>query len=126
MFIINQYGKEIEAQDSELMDEIFRACDLMREHYITQDELESYFVAFNEDGEVINFLATGYNGRTVITQINDSYQGQGIGKALVKAAIESGNEQAYLPRQNGCDEFWKAMCRAFGDGEWELEVKVAW
>ena len=126
MFIIKQYGKEIEDQDCELMDEIFRACDLMSEHYISQNELHGFFVAFNDEDEVIGFLASGANGRTVVTQVSNDYQGQGIGKALVKAAIEAGNEQAYLPRQNGCDEFWKSMCRAFGDGEWELEVKVAW
>ena len=68
MFIIKQYGKEIEDQDCELMDEIFRACDLMSEHYISQNELHDYFVAFNDEDEVIGFLASGANTRTVLVK----------------------------------------------------------
>ena len=124
MATIKNYGKEIEDQDCDLMDEIFRVCDLMDERYITKNEVQEYFVAFDDD-EVVGFLATNGN-RTIVTQVANNYQGQGIGKALVAAAMANGNKQAYLPKQNGCDDFWRAMCRAFGDGEWELEVKVAW
>jgi len=98
--IIKRYGKEIEDQDCELMDEIFGTCDLMSEHYITQNQLHDYFVAFNDEDEVVGFLACSGSGRTVVTQVSDEYQNQGIGKALVKSAIEAGNEQAYLPRQS--------------------------
>ena len=109
---ILQYGKEIEEAGSEVMDEIFNSFSIMYEHYIEQDEIESYFIARSDDGEIAGFSGIGYCGRTVLVEAKKS--GQGTGSALVQSAIEAGFKKAWMPRQNGAEEFWAKMEEKFG------------
>jgi GNAT superfamily N-acetyltransferase len=53
------------------------------------------------DGEaLIGFATTDADGRCVAIEVLDSYQGQGIGSALVEAA------GCYQPADNQCPGFW--------------------
>jgi len=109
-----QHGKEIEADDSSLMDEIFVNFSLMAEDYIYGDKIEKYFLAthkeaFTQNEVVVGFLAVGYCGRTVLLQVSDEHRRKGIGSSLVKFAVEKGCRKAWLPRQDGCEKFWKKI-----------------
>lgn len=104
---VTRHGKEIEDVGNPLMDEIFGKFSLMYEHYIEQDEIEHYFIAFSDDGDVVGFMGVGYCGRTVLIEV--LAQGRGIGSKLIKFAVQSGCVRAWQPRQNGCEEFWEKM-----------------
>ncbi|HEY9610533.1 GNAT family N-acetyltransferase [Allocoleopsis sp.] len=107
-YTIVLHDKTIEAFDNPIMDEIFSNFSLMYEHYISQDEIEAYFLA-SDNGKLVGFLGVGYCGRTVVIEVLDSFQGKGIGSSLINAAIEKGFAKAWRPKQNGCEEFWVKM-----------------
>jgi GNAT superfamily N-acetyltransferase len=115
-YSITQHDKNIEALDSPIMDEIFLKFSLMYEHYISQDEIEAYFLA-TDNNEVIGFLGIGYCGRTVAIEVLDSFQGKGIGSSLINTAIEKGFAKAWQPRQNGCEEFWAKMADSASENQ---------
>jgi len=111
--LFTKHGKEIEADNNLLMEEIFTSFSIMSEHYIKQDEIEQYFLATHKE-VIIGFLAVGYCGRTVLIEVLE--QGKGIGSSLVKFAVSQGYTRAWQPRQDGCKEFWAKMA------DWRTEI----
>jgi len=122
--LLSQHGKEIERDGSSLMDEIFVNFSLMAENYIYGDQIEKYFLAthkeaFTQKEEIVGFLAVGYCGRTLLLQVSDEHQRKGIASSLVKFAVEKGCRKAWLPRQDGCDEFWEKIA------DWRVDRSCA-
>jgi N-acetylglutamate synthase-like GNAT family acetyltransferase len=87
------------------IDEIFN-FDIMYEDYM--EKIEKFYVAYL-DGEMVGFQAVGYlANKTILIQVKDALQGQGIGSQLVAAS------GSFEPKQNGCKKFWSRMKKIHG------------
>ena len=70
--------------------------------------IESLWLAENEDGEIVGFLAANIDGLCVAIEVVETAQGQGVARALVEAS------GCWKPEENRCPEFWEKMAEEFG------------
>ena len=111
MIFVEQFQPEI-LEDLDETDEYI--LDSLKDNFMLWYEdleeagVEDVFVAF-DGGTVIGFQTVDRDGYCCAIEVLEEYQGQGIGKLLVK---ESG---CFKPDRNECPEFWAKMEEEFGD-----------